>query len=330
LPCHHFHFPLASRQTINHLPPTRHSDTKVHVLDDRFRLPLQYKLNAHQSNKMPRKAAPLEFKLFNNLPPEIQAMVFDQMQLLEVEESCLQLEYRHHPVASRLNLVSKAVAKASKDCIRSDQVRPFEITQRNLVFMPEGEGSFCEPQADSWARSTQLILNFNINETIDDMFREMVVDLQSWILGCIDEWHDRRGDDTPREDGDVVVRFWVNEMFVYDEFKPIINELWNLTAEDEDGDSDEDSDSGLRFGNRARIEMTFYKRSDYKPYPNADCIAEATVLETWTEATEWQPNDSAIAQARDETRHSWYWPLKQEVDHWMLGHMEPGDSDKNF
>jgi hypothetical protein len=283
---------------------------------------------------MPRKAAPLEFKLFSNLPPEIQEMIYDQVQLLETEENSYQLKYRHHPVSSCLDLVSKAVAKASKKCIRSDQVRPFEITQRNLVFMPEGEPSFHDSQADSWARSTQLILNFNINETLDDMFREMVVDLQSWILGCIREWRYRRGEDTPREDGDVVVRFWINEMFVYDEFRPIIDEIWNLTAEDEDEDEDEDGDenshSDFRFGNRGTIELMFYKRSDYKPYPNAACIAGAKVLETWTEATKWQPDDSATAQARDATRYSWYWPLKQETDHWMLGHMEPGDSNKDF
>ena len=74
----------------------------------------------------------------------------------------------------------------------------------------------------------------------------------------------------------------------------------------------------------------FYERRDHKPYPNAACISGAKVLETWTQATEWQPDDSAIVEAREVSRLRWYGQLTQETDPLKWGHMEPGDSDKNF
>ena len=93
------------------------------------------------------------------------------MHLIETEELSHQLKYRYHPAASCLQVLSKSVAKASKKRIQRDQVRPFEITQRNLIFMPEDQPAFCDSQAGFWARSTNLVLNFNINDTPDDMFR---------------------------------------------------------------------------------------------------------------------------------------------------------------
>ena len=65
-------------------------------------------------------------------------------------------------------------------------------------------------------------------------------------------YHSRQGDDTREEDGDVTVRFWVCSMDAYDEFKPIINKLWELTVNN--------VDSGVHFGDRARIEIMLDER----------------------------------------------------------------------
>jgi hypothetical protein len=277
---------------------------------------------------MPRKAASPSHETlrFDDFPAELQDMMHEYMHHVKTEHIAPQLKYRFTPASSmRPNLVSKRFAEANKKCFRDDQDRTFEITQKNLLFTPDHQDfSYYHCQARSWRSSTQLILNFNINEILDDMFREMVDDLLQWIRGSIDDWHSRQGPNIPGEEGDVIVRFWVCSMDAYDQFKPIVNELWELTSDD--------VDSGIHFGDCARIEIMYYEREDHKPFPSKACIAEAKVLEVWTEATEWQPDDSEIKLAREAFSRLWYRDLEYETDWWRLGYREEGkagDSDSS-
>lgn len=245
------------------------------------------------------------------------------MHHLEIEQLALQLKYRYNPAPSCVQRVSKLFAKASNKYLSRDQVRTFEVTQRNLIFLPGNQYfTYRNGQAGSWRDSTQLVLKFNINEIQDEMFRDMVGDLLHWIRGSIDSWHSRQGDETPKKEGDAIVRFWVCSMYAYNQFKPVVNELWELTANN--------VDSGIHFGERARIKVMYYEREDHKQFPSKACIAESKVLEVWTEATEWQPDDSAIKLAREAFSRLWYMDLEYETDWWRLrylGEGKAGDSD---
>ena len=53
-------------------------------------------------------------------------------------------------------------------------------------------------------------------------------------------------------------------------------------------------------------------------------------MEVWTEATEWQPDGSSIALAREASSRHWYKELDYETDHWRLaclGENKAGDTD---
>ena len=79
-----------------------------------------------------------------------------------------------------------------------------------------------------------------------------------------------------------------------------------------------DLDAGTYFGDHARIEVVYYEREDHKPFPSKACVAKAEVLEVWTEATEWQPDDSAIKLARKAFSRLWYRELEYECDWWSF------------
>ena len=112
----------------------------------------------------------------------------EYMHHLVIEQPAPQLKYRYNPAPSCIQLVSKRFATASnKRLIKGDQVRTFEITQRNLIFLPDHQDFSCyNGQVGSWRDSMQLVLNFKINEILDDMFRMMVHDLLHWIRCSID------------------------------------------------------------------------------------------------------------------------------------------------
>ena len=152
---------------------------------------------------------------------------------------------------------------------------------------------------------SQLTLNFNINEACNNSFRDFrdtVDDLLIWIRYIIDDWHDRRGNDTPREDSDVIVRFWLCSMKAYDQCKPVIKG-W--------------SDGGIYFGRRAKTEFMFYERKDGIPFPNKACVAGASVLENYTGATGWQSDGEAIRLARHVSSVRWYRDVDVDDPDWL-------------
>jgi hypothetical protein len=110
---------------------------------------------------------------------------------------------------------------------------------------------------------------------------------------------------------DVTVRFWLCSMEAYDKFYPLINREWELI-------------DGIVFGDRARIETRFYERRDHKPFPNKACVADAKVIEVWTEATWWQVDYPGLALACEVSNLHWYREVEQETNPWCLMYMNEG------
>jgi hypothetical protein len=250
---------------------------------------------------------------FDGFPPELKDILYEYMHLQVIKEASHQLKYRYNPAPSCLQKVSKKFAEASNKRIPHGQIRNFEITQRNLVFLPaEQQFFFTKSQAGSWTDSTHLTLNFTINDgTLDGKFEDALIDLLCWICSIIDKWHNRRGGNTPRVESDVTVRFWLCSMEAYDKFYPLINREWELI-------------DGIVFGDRARIETRFYERKDHKPFPNKACAADAKVIEVWTEATWWQVDYPGLALAREMSNLHWYREVEQETNPWCLMYLDEG------
>jgi hypothetical protein len=110
---------------------------------------------------------------------------------------------------------------------------------------------------------------------------------------------------------DVTVGFWLCSMEAYDKFYPLINREWELI-------------DGIVFGDRARIETRFYERRDHKPFPNKACVADAKVIEVWTEATWWQVDYPGLALAREVSNLHWYREVEQETNPWCLMYLNEG------
>jgi len=114
-----------------------------------------------------------------------------------------------------------------------------------------------------------------------------------------------------------------------DEFKPLLNERWELTDEDED----EDEDVGIDFCDRAKIELMFYEQEGGTPFPNKASVAGASVLETWTQATGRQTNDEAIKETHHVLIMRWHNNVDvDEPDWWKLADPDcklPGESDES-
>ncbi|WP_257067775.1 hypothetical protein, partial [Campylobacter jejuni] len=100
-------------------------------------------------------------------------------------------------------------------------------------------------------------------------------------------------------DPPTIIRFWFCSTQAYDMFKPVLEELWELSKEIPCMSGEELGEFFKgRMGTRTKIEIMFYARDDYVSYPNAAAIAESIVLETYTAGGGWQGEDPSFDRAR--------------------------------
>jgi hypothetical protein len=266
---------------------------------------------------------------FFKLPFELRCIIYDELlsQLQqEVKTTHQQLTIRYRPSRRPVQQISKEFAGEFNKRMKRlplDSLTPkYEITQRNLVFVPEDQDWSLRPeQGIPHGSDVPFVLNLNIYKNASKEcighFRQELRELLDWITGIVRCWHarldrasrktDSEKDDassdtdsekndassdtdsvTDTDDAPVVVCFWFCSMGTYEMFKPELEELWELTSElvcegEKAGDIFID-----KMGNNTKIEIMFYERDDFIAYPDAAAIARSRVVDTYTVADGWE------------------------------------------
>jgi hypothetical protein len=221
---------------------------------------------------------------FFEFAPEIRNMIYEEIHKQNFEEDADGLLYRYQLSSARFESVSKRFAQEAK---YKDRLRTFEVTQTSLTYRPDYRMGLRmnNKQDRAWAASSNLVLNFNINEGLDGRLPKMdMVDLADVIRI---KWATRqalRPINTPRvESSSITFRFWFCSMKAYDGFK------FRMPQDRCD----------IAYKDGTKIELMFYECKDQTAFQNCKSVAGARVLDIYTKSSGWETDDNAVIEARN-------------------------------
>lgn len=154
---------------------------------------------------------------FSKLPLELRCIIYDELlsQLQqEVKTTHQRLTIRYRPSPRPVQQISKEFAqefnKRMKRMLLDSFTPRYEITQRNLVFVPEDQDWSLRPeQGIPFGSDVPFVLNFNIyknpGKEYMGLFGQELRELLDWISGIVRCWHARlyrasRKTDSEKED----------------------------------------------------------------------------------------------------------------------------------
>ena len=256
------------------------------------------------------------------LAPELRDMVYDEIhQQEDIMAYGNQLIVRYTSPPARYERVSRGFANEINRRTPRNPVHKLEITQKNIIFLPDDESWNLPEKVFPDLTDGLLTMNFNINESPENTQREMADKLFEWLDDFVGVWeiYCEPPDSAAFEASlPVTLRLWFCSMEVFDKYLPDLDDILR------------DKDQLQDF---ARIELMFYEREDSIAFPDETAVAGAKRLQV-NRSNRWEIDDEAMKEAREVSARRVYKKVDPTETDWNdksfsdeEGSEQGGDSD---